>query len=206
MISYKHDDSVISHSSILQTINNSPHQTVHEADAGVVGSPHLSNLWSSVTIQESSSMLYLRIRIGYIWLSYVWNSSSFSRAVLEVEQTFEPSPGWLWHVLRNEWVVRKVNVVFFRIQIKELLWRVPRHVRLVQTNCVEEWLIVDCWSLVQCLNVVIHVGHVSQSDVLQLLVGVGVPGDVLVVSCRCVEDLVSPGLRIVIIVVVVGDS
>ena len=56
------------------------------------------------------------------------------------------------------------------------------------------------------LNEVVGVGHISQGDVLQLLVSVGPPGDILDVSGWCVEYLFRPRSWIVIIFVMVRHS
>ena len=70
-------------------------------------------------------------------------------------------------------------------------------VRLVESHSIEERLVVDGGGFVESLDEMVHVGHfidISQSQVCQLLVRVGVPGDLIVVRGGRVEYLVGPGL------------
>ena len=65
----------------------------------------------------------------------------------------------------------------------------------------EERLVVA--EVLDSLDEVVGVGHISQGDVLQLLVSVGPPGDILDVCSLCVEYLVRPRSWIVIIFVMI---
>ena len=146
---------------------------------------------------------YFVIRIGDICFADVWNAGSFRGAVIILEEPFKPRPGRLRHVLWYVRVNRKIDIFFFRIQIKELLWSVPGQVRLVETYGKEERVIAN---VLKSLDEVVRVGHIPQGDILQLLLGVGPPGHIIDVSCCSVENLLRPRSWIVVLLVTIGLS
>ena len=72
--------------------------------------------------------------------------------------------------------------------------------RFMETHCKEKRLIAN---VLEALNEVVCVGHISQGDALQLLLGVWIPGHIPVVSGCCVENFLRPrGWKIILLVAI----
>ena len=56
------------------------------------------------------------------------------------------------------------------------------------------------------LDSVVSVGHVPEGNLLKLLGAVGIPGPSVVVCSGRVENLVGPGLGVIITIVIIGNA
>ena len=110
----EHDDGVLGSPRLLHCVYHPTQLMVHEADRGVVRAPELPDLG---------------VRVGHIGLVTQGQTPGLLGAVRVIEEAGEPGPGGGRQVLRDVLVVGKVNRVL-RIQVKELLRRVPWHVGL----------------------------------------------------------------------------
>ena len=188
----EHDDGVLTEAGLLHGLQDPADLAVHEADGGVVGSPQLFDL---------------TVRVGHVGLSQVRYPGSLRRAVVKIENSCEPRPGRGRHVLGYVGIAGQVDLIL-GVEIEELLRSVPGLVGFVETHRVEERLLASDGGggdFIELLDKVVSIGHISQYEVLQLLVSVGVPGDVVHVGTWCVEYLLRPGGWVVVSLVSVGD-
>ena len=193
MISDEHDDGVLTQAGLLHGLQDAADLSVHEADGGVVSSPQLSDL---------------AVWVGHIGLSQVGDPGSLRRAVVKIENSCEPRPRRGRHVLGYVGISREVDLIL-GVEVKELLGSVPRLVGFVEAHSVEERLFTSDGrggDFIELLDKVVSIGDIPQHQVLQLLVGVGVPGDVVHVCSFCVENLLGPGGWIVVSLISVWNS